>query len=176
MLKCPQHLLNYLLWVSKCYSFLMLHVFICSQAFSGKGLVTWRIIKNFQKEMTDWLTDWLIISPITPQSAIFEFIDHKVNNHLINDILLIFKYYNNKTGEIGSLNLEVLRKNNIHKIKKYWKINKPQQTKRKRIFWKKMKAIVRKHIELIFKYILEQQFGCWRSNIVVVAFFTSICC
>ena len=52
MLKCPRHLLNYLLWVSKCYSFLMLHVFICSQAFSGKGLVTWRIIKNFQKEMT----------------------------------------------------------------------------------------------------------------------------
>ena len=32
-----------------------------------------------------------IIPPITPQSAIFGFTDHKVNYHLIDHILLIFK-------------------------------------------------------------------------------------
>ena len=34
-----------------------------------------------------------IIPPITPQSAIFGFTDHKVNYHMISHILLIFKYY-----------------------------------------------------------------------------------
>ena len=43
----------------------------------------------------------LIIPPITPQSAIFGFIDHKVNYHLINHILLLFKYYVYKTRENG---------------------------------------------------------------------------
>ena len=59
----------------------------------------------------------LITPPITPQSAIFGFIDHKVNYHLINYILLIFKYYVYKTRENGSLDPKVLKKN-VHKIKK----------------------------------------------------------
>ena len=56
-----------------------------------------------------------IIPPITPQSAIYEFTDHKENYHLINYILLIFKYVY-KTRENGSLDLKVLKRN-IHKIK-----------------------------------------------------------
>ena len=55
----------------------------------------------------------LIIPPITPQSAIFGFIDHKVNYHLINHILIIFKYYVYKTTENGSLGYKVLKRN-IH--------------------------------------------------------------
>ena len=73
----------------------------------------------------------LIIPPITPQSAIFGFIDHKVNCHLINHILLIFKYYVYETRENGSLDLKVLKRN-IHKIKKYRKTNKSQQTRKKK--------------------------------------------
>ena len=48
----------------------------------------------------------LIILPVTPQSAIFGFIDHKVNDHLINHILLMFKNYVYKTRENGSLTLK----------------------------------------------------------------------
>ena len=48
----------------------------------------------------------LIILPVTPQSTIFGFIDHKVNDHLINHILLIFKNYVCKTRENGSLTLK----------------------------------------------------------------------
>ena len=61
----------------------------------------------------------LIVPPITPQSAIFGFIDHKVNYHLINHTILILKYYVYKTRENGSLdfNLNVSLKRNIHKIK-----------------------------------------------------------
>ena len=51
------------------------------------------------------------IPPVTPQSAIFGFTDPKVNYHLINHILLIFKFiylnYVYKTRENGSLNLKV---------------------------------------------------------------------
>ena len=52
----------------------------------------------------------LIIPPITPQSTIFGFTNHKVNYHLTNHILLIFKYYVCKTRENGSLDLKVLKK------------------------------------------------------------------
>ena len=52
----------------------------------------------------------LIIPPITPQSAIFRFTDHKVNYHLINHILLLFKYYVYKTRENGSLDLSFKKK------------------------------------------------------------------
>ena len=58
----------------------------------------------------------LIIPPITPQSTIFGFIDHKVNYHLINHILLIFKYHAYNTRKNGSLDIKVLKRN-IHKIK-----------------------------------------------------------
>ena len=58
--------------------------------------------------------DVLIIPPITPQSAVFGFTDHKVNYHLIKQILLILKYYVYKTRENGSLNLQVLQRI-IHK-------------------------------------------------------------
>ena len=55
----------------------------------------------------------LTIPSITPQSAIFGFTDHKENYHLINHILLIFKYFVYKTGENGSLDLKVLKRNII---------------------------------------------------------------
>ena len=35
----------------------------------------------------------LVTPPITPQSTIFDFTYHKVNNQLINNLKLIFKYY-----------------------------------------------------------------------------------
>ena len=60
-----------------------------------------------------------MISPFTPQSAIFGFTDHKLNYHLINHVLhvlLKFKYYVYRTRENGSLDLKVLKRN-IHKIK-----------------------------------------------------------
>ena len=45
----------------------------------------------------------LIIPPITSQSAIFGFTNNKVNYHLINHRLLMFKYYVYKTRENASL-------------------------------------------------------------------------
>ena len=74
----------------------------------------------------------LIIPLITPQSAVFGFIDHKVNYHLINHVLLIFKYYVYKTRENGSLDLKVLKRN-IHKIKSIenqMSLNKPEKQKK----------------------------------------------
>ena len=74
----------------------------------------------------------LIIPPITPQSAIFGFVNHEVNYHLINHILLIFKYYIYKTRENGSLDLKVLKRS-IHEIKNIEKqisLNKPEKRKK----------------------------------------------
>ena len=73
----------------------------------------------------------LIIPQITPQISIFGFIDHKLKYHLINHILLIFKYYTYKTRENGSFNLKVLKRN-VHKIKdieKQISLNKPEKQK-----------------------------------------------
>ena len=69
-----------------------------------------------------WMQLWhsfqnvLIIPPITPHSAIFGSTNYKVNYHLINLILLIFKCYVYKTRENGSLDLKFLKRN-FHKIK-----------------------------------------------------------
>ena len=52
----------------------------------------------------------LIIPSITLQNAIFGFTDHKENYHLINHILLTFKYYVSKSRENGPLDLKVLKK------------------------------------------------------------------
>ena len=71
----------------------------------------------------------LMIPPIAPHSTLFGFPDHEVNYHLINHILLIFKYYVYKTRENESLDLKVLKKN-IHKIKndeKQISLNKPEK-------------------------------------------------
>ena len=72
-----------------------------------------------------------IVPPITPQSAIFGFIDHKVNYHLINQILLIFKYYVYKTRENGSLDLKLWKRNifKIKNIEKQISLNKPKKQK-----------------------------------------------
>ena len=80
----------------------------------------------------------LIILPVTPQSTIFGFIDHKVNDHLVNHILLIFKNYVYKTRENGSLDIKVLKRN-IHKIKNIEKqisLNKPKKQKNFEQKWK----------------------------------------
>ena len=80
----------------------------------------------------------LIILPVTPQSTIFGFIDHKVNDHLVNHILLIFKNYVYKTRENGSLDIKVLKRN-IHKIKNIEKqisLNKPKRQKNFEQKWK----------------------------------------
>ena len=95
----------------------------------------------------------LIIPPITPWSAIFELTNHKVNHHLINHILFIFKYYVQKTRENGSLDLKVLKKKK-HKL--FWKTNMPQQTRKTEKVWTKIETIVGKHIRLflIFFYFI----------------------
>ena len=72
----------------------------------------------------------LIIPPITPWSAIFELTNHKVNHHLINHILFIFKYYVRKTRENGSLDLKVLKKRNINYFEKQICLNKPEKRKK----------------------------------------------
>ena len=80
----------------------------------------------------------LIILPVKPQSTIFGFIDHKVNDHLVNHILLIFKNYVYKTRENGSLDIKVLKRN-IHKIKNIEKqisLNKPKKQKNFEQKWK----------------------------------------
>ena len=80
----------------------------------------------------------LIIPPITPKSTIFGFTDYKVNYHLINHILIIFKYYVYKTRENGSLDLKVLGRS-VHKIKKFKKqisLNKPEKWKKIEQKWK----------------------------------------
>ena len=51
------------------------------------------------------------------KGAIFRFTDHKVNYNLINNTLLIFKYYVYKTRENGSLNFKVLKRNIFQKMK-----------------------------------------------------------
>ena len=73
----------------------------------------------------------LIVPPITPQSAIFGFIDHKVNYHLINQILLIFQYYVYKTRENGSLELKLWKRNilKIKNIEKQISLNNPKKQK-----------------------------------------------
>ena len=80
----------------------------------------------------------LIIHSITAQSAIFGFTGHKVNYHLINHILLIFKCSVYKTRENGSLDLKVLKRN-IHKIKdieKQISLNKLEKRKHFEQKWK----------------------------------------
>ena len=80
----------------------------------------------------------LVIPPITPQSVIFGFTDHKENYNLINHILVIFKYYVYKTRENGSLDLKVLKRN-IHKIKdieKQISLSKPEKRKNFERKWK----------------------------------------
>ena len=58
----------------------------------------------------------LIVPPVTPHSTIFGFTDNKVNHHLINQILFMFKYCVYNTRENGSLDLKVLKRN-IYKTK-----------------------------------------------------------
>ena len=79
-------------------------------------------------QLQDSFQNVLIIPPITRQSGLFGFTDPEVNYHLINHILLIFKYYVYKLRENGSLGLKVL-KGKIHKINMYQKTSKPQETK-----------------------------------------------
>ena len=79
-----------------------------------------------------------MITPNTPQSSIFRFTDHRVNYHLINNILLISKCYVYKTRENGSLDLKILKRN-IHKIKNIEKqinLNKPEKQKNFEQKWK----------------------------------------
>ena len=85
----------------------------------------------FWKQLQHSFQYVLITPPITPQSAIFGFIDHKVYCHLINHILLIFKYYVYKTRENSSLDLKVLKRNihNIKNIEKQISLNKPEKRK-----------------------------------------------
>ena len=78
----------------------------------------------------DAATTFLLIIPlVTPQRAIFGFIDHKVNHHLINHI---FIYYVYKTRENGSLDLKVLKSNilKIKNIEKQISLNKPEKRKK----------------------------------------------
>ena len=80
-------------------------------------------------QLQDSFQNVLIIPAITRQSGLFGFTDPEVNYHLINHILLIFKYYVYKLRENGSLGLKVL-KGKIHKINMYQKTSKPQETKK----------------------------------------------
>ena len=103
------------------------------------------------------LQDALIIPPITPQSIIFRFTNHKVNYHLINHILLTFKYYICKTRENGSLDLKLLKRN-IHKIKNIKKqisLNKPEKRKSFEQKWK----LLLENITYTLKYMVVQQLG-----------------
>ena len=75
---------------------------------------------KFLRTLFSWNTSGEYAIPI--EYAIFGFADHKVNYHLINHILLIFKYYVYKTRENGSLDLKVLKRN-IQKIKNIEKQN-----------------------------------------------------
>ena len=80
----------------------------------------------------------LIILSITPQSTIFGFTDHKENYHLINHILLIFKYYVYKTRENGSFDLKILKRNiiKIKDVEKQISLNKPKKRKHFEQKWK----------------------------------------
>ena len=101
-------------------------------SFLNKRNFLWVQIHSFQ--------NLLIILLITPQSSIFGFIDHKVNYHLINHILLIFKYYVYKTKENGSLGLKDLKRN-IHEIKNIEKqisFNIPEKRRNFEQKWKPM--------------------------------------
>ena len=89
----------------------------------------------------------LIIPPIIPQSTIFGFTDHKVNYHLINHILLVFKYYVYKTRENGSLDPKVLKRN-IHRIKNIEKQISLKKLGKKKKIEQKLKSLLEntKHV------------------------------
>ena len=84
------------------------------------------------KQLQHSFQNLLIIPPITLQSAIFGFTDQKANYHLLNHVLLIFKYHFYKTRENVSLNLKVFKRN-IHKTKNVEKqrsLNKSEKRKK----------------------------------------------
>ena len=99
-----------------------------------------------------------------------------------------FKYYVYKTRENGSLDLKVLKRN-IHKIKKYWKTNKPHQAGEKK--WIEMETIVRKRIGYgnaiwiwnmdMKTHMVMRQLGESRGAIFILFYFIfliflSLCC
>ena len=98
---------------------------------------------NFlQMQLQHFFQSALIIPLITPQSAIFGFIDYNVNYDLINHILLILKYYVYKARENGSIDLKILKRN-IHKIKSIAKqisLNKSEKRKNFEQKWKPLKT------------------------------------
>lgn len=68
----------------------------------------------------------------------FEFTYHKVNHHLINYLLLVFKCYIYKIRENGSLGLQVLKINSHKKknIEKQVSLNKAEKQKHFEQEWK----------------------------------------
>ena len=68
----------------------------------------------------------LIIPSITPQSVIFGVTGHKINCHLRNHILLIFKYYVYKTRGNGLLDFQknIERQISLSKPEKQINLNK----------------------------------------------------
>ena len=91
---------------------------------SAKANFLWMQLQYFFQNV-------LIIPPITPQTSIFGFTDHKANYHLINHILLISTCYVYKTRENGLLELKILKRN-IHKtenIEKQISLHKPEKQK-----------------------------------------------
>ena len=79
-----------------------------------KTSILWRQLQEFFSTAID-------LSSISPQSAIFGFLDDVLEHKLlINHILLIFKYYLYKARENKDLNFNVL-KNYLTKIKCFTK-------------------------------------------------------
>ena len=99
----------------------------------------WRVWK-LNSSFSFLYKNQLFLDAITPQSTFFGFTDHKANDHLINHMLLIFKYYVYKTTQNGSVDLKDLEIN-IHKIKNIVKqisLNKPEKRKTFEQKWKSL--------------------------------------
>ena len=94
------------------------------------------VTQNLWLELQTIFTDHLIIPNLTPQSAIFGFLDTEPNSHLIlNHLLLIFKFYIYKARETKTTHINIL-KSNIQKI-----LDIEKKTKKSSLFLKKWQTI-----------------------------------
>ena len=88
--------------------------------------------QNLWNQLQTYISENLVIPCLTPQSAMFGFIDTQLENRvIINHLLLIFKFNVYKSRDLKTLNFLYLKsdiihirqieENNIRKHRKYFK-------------------------------------------------------
>ena len=85
---------------------------------------------NLWVDLKSFLENRIPLPSLTPQSAIFGFIDVFDNKLILNHLLLIFKYYLYNARKSGFINIESLKANiyNIKNIEREISKNNPKKT------------------------------------------------